>query len=409
MSTNLYRGQVDRLTSELAQLEAKAAGERERAAKERADGLRISQSITKTTSASTAQSRLRDVQRREERAAKHDRQAAQYATQSASKRRGLSDAQQRLERAEAAERKKVADEADRRRRDDQRRLNDMERARRELAGPVAPAVGLEASSHEDGRAKVMETNGGDPSGGEESNNKGVRVPGRPVLRLEAETTVDAALDVSKAVALGALSSVPVLGPILREVVGVAWGDNRAARLERFATELGRNVEVLEDRLDRNFVKHDEFEALAEETLERVVLRRNEQKIATFAAAVAHSATVERPDQRTRERFLDFLDELRPIHVQMLGQLDLGREGWVRPPDVITVGQAVNSKLAHALGGLAWDSIDLKELERRGLIYSLDDTATRLNVAEDPRRLLAPTAHEFLNFISTEIGANPHES
>jgi hypothetical protein len=68
------------------------------------------------------------------------------------------------------------------------------------------------------------------------------------------------------------------------------GDNRAARLERFANELARDVEVELDRIDRQFVKRDEFAVLAEETLERIVMRRNEQKISGFSGAVAHSAT-----------------------------------------------------------------------------------------------------------------------
>ena len=71
-----------------------------------------------------------------------------------------------------------------------------------------------------------------------------------------------------------------------------------------------------ERLDRDFVKRDEFQALAEEALQLVVLRRNERKISGFSAAVAHSATIERPDQRMRERFLDWLDQLRPVHLEI---------------------------------------------------------------------------------------------
>ena len=409
MSVSLYRGQVDRLTSELAQLEEKVAGERGRAAKERADGLRASQSITKTTSASAAQSKLREVQRHEERAVGHDRQAAHYATQSATKRRAMSEAQGRLQQAEASERKKVAGEADRRRRDDQRQLNEIDRARRAMAqgadrtasvsvppvrvATAAPAEAIDATTRplagaKDGATSDLE---------------------RSIVRLPAETTVDAALEMSKAAALGALGLVPLIGPMLRELVGAAWGDNRADRLERFATELGRNVEALWDRLDRDFVRREEFGALAEESLERVVQRRNEPKISKFAAAVAHAATTERPDVRARERYLDWLDQLRPIHLEILGRLAAGTAAWVRPADVFTVGQVASSRIAHALDGLACDRLDLDELERRGLIGSLDDSATLLGVAADVRALLTVPGREFLAFVTMGGRTGPGSS
>jgi hypothetical protein len=228
------------------------------------------------------------------------------------------------------------------------------------------------------------------------------------VRLPPETTVDAAVEMSKALALGALASVPVLGPVLRELVGASWGDNRAERLERFATELGRNVEALQERLDREFVKRDEFEALAEESLERVVLRRNEPKISKFAAAVAHAATTERPDLQARDRYLDWLDRLRPIHLEILGRLAAGSAGWVRPADALTTGQVASSRITHALDGLTCDRLDLDELERRGLIGSLDDPTTLLGVADDVGALLTVPGRQFLAFVTmggwTESGS-----
>jgi len=107
MSVSLYRGHVDRLVKELAQLEEKAADARTRASKERADGLRASQSITRATSVSASQSKRREAQRHEERAVGYDRQAAQYVSQSATRQRALSEARRRLEQAETTDRKKI--------------------------------------------------------------------------------------------------------------------------------------------------------------------------------------------------------------------------------------------------------------------------------------------------------------
>jgi hypothetical protein len=201
MSVSLYRGQVDRLTSDLAQLEAKAAGERGRASKERADGLRATQSITRTTSASTVQSKQREAQRHEESAVGHDRQAAQYATQSATKRRALSEAQGRLEQAEGAERKKVALEADKRRRDDQRQLNDVVRARRTIgqgSGSAAPVGELPMRVGSAVTEQAFDGIRGPIAGAMDEEKSGLETS---LVRLPAETNVDAAIEMSRALML----------------------------------------------------------------------------------------------------------------------------------------------------------------------------------------------------------------
>jgi hypothetical protein len=154
-----------------------------------------------------------------------------------------------------------------------------------------------------------------------------------------------------------------------------------------------------DRIDREFVKRDEFAAMAEETLERIVLRRNERKILRFSAAVAHSATIERPDERTRERLLDWLDQLRPIHLEILRRFAREQEDWIRPPDALTVGQVAGSRVSQALRGLDVAPLELRELEQRGLIRSLENESL-LAVAEDVRAMLTPTGREFLGFITS---------
>lgn len=384
MSVDSYRRQVDRLISEMAALEMKAAGERDRAAQERASALRAQQSISRTTSAATARSRMADAQRHEANATRHDRQAGQLATQIATKQRSLSDSRRSLERLEASERRKLTEE-DRRR----ERAAAIRYARESAPGTAVEASPAPAPTAElTGRRDTPEV----PYAADESAVE--------IVRPVEEGSIDVVLEMSKAVALGALASVPVLGPVLREVVGISWGDDRAERLHRFALQLGRDVESLQARIDREFVSPRDFEALAEEAMERVVQRKNEEKIGAFSAAVANSATLDRPGKRLRERYLDWLDSLRPIHIAILQRLAIGRAGWARPPDVITVGQVAGSRLAYVHEDLQVDRHDMQELERRELIGSLNDTVTLMAAADDPSALVTPAGHALLAFIST---------
>jgi len=160
MSVSLYRGQVDRLTKEIADLERKAADERTRAAKERGDALRTNNSIGRGTSVSTMQSKLRQIQRNEESAAQHERRAADHSGQVARKRSSLTSAQKSLERALADDRRKEEQAVKRRRDDDIRHLRKLEDARRASQAPMTTPFGshgrisaprrLSASAERDG-------------------------------------------------------------------------------------------------------------------------------------------------------------------------------------------------------------------------------------------------------------------
>lgn len=143
MSISSYRSQVDRLTSEIADLHRKAADERTKAAKERGDGLRKSESLSRTTSESTLRSRLREIQRHEEKAADHERRAADHEKRIADKRRSLNSSEASLERAHGDQRRKDEVVARRQRDEDNKRLRQLELARRAVQRPAftpRPAV-----------------------------------------------------------------------------------------------------------------------------------------------------------------------------------------------------------------------------------------------------------------------------
>lgn len=139
MSTQTYRDQVTRLVSELGGLETKLARAREGAARERSTAGRAINSISRSSSASTVQSRLREAERHEARAVTQDKEAARLANLIATKQKARSDAERRLSDAEAADRKKIALEADRRRRDDTRHIANLNRAQR--ANKFGPSAG----------------------------------------------------------------------------------------------------------------------------------------------------------------------------------------------------------------------------------------------------------------------------
>ena len=130
MSVSQYRGDVDRLTKEIADLRRRAADERSRSSAERSNALRVQSSITRTSSASSIQSKLRQAQRHEEQANRSERNAADFDRRAAQKQQALSTAQKNLDRALDAEQRKAQREARRRDDENRRRLRELESAQR---------------------------------------------------------------------------------------------------------------------------------------------------------------------------------------------------------------------------------------------------------------------------------------
>jgi hypothetical protein len=141
MTVSTLRSQVDRLGKDVADLERKAADETVRATKEHGQALRVQNSISRTTSASLLQSKLREIQRYEESASRHEQKAAQYAQQAANKRRSLTSAHNQLEQALKRERDKEERDRKRWREEDLRHLRELEQSRRATMETLGPQTG----------------------------------------------------------------------------------------------------------------------------------------------------------------------------------------------------------------------------------------------------------------------------
>lgn len=152
------------------------------------------------------------------------------------------------------------------------------------------------------------------------------------------TNVDGALDVAQTIALGALAAVPVIGLILREVVGTAFAELRFERVERFAAELSTDMTALGARIDRDFVRREEFDALTEQVLESVLQRgmrkrllpllrcwrtrpRNNARLLRIGFAISMTLT---PYGPPRSRFYGDLPRVRRIGPALLMSSLLGR-------------------------------------------------------------------------------------
>ena len=214
-----------------------------------------------------------------------------------------------------------------------------------------------------------------------------------------EAPARTSLVVARATAVGLISAIPIVGPVLGELVGAFIPDVRFRRVERLAEELKEKVTEVSDRLDGEYVRREEFAVLFEDALERATQARNDQKTAAFAAFIAHSMTLDRPPLVDRHRYLDILDQLRPVHLQILAVLAAGSGPEPASPPY-TVGQAATTAISAVLAkaeGADWQ--DLADLERRGLTRPIAESLPL--IATNVRNTLQPLGLAFVEFVAME--------
>lgn len=153
MSVSRHRNRADRRTEEVADLRGKAAAENAKAAEHRAKARKVAESLSRTSSGSTAKAKARKIERHEQAAADHDKSAARLERRMGTKRRSLSSAQDTLDRTLAQEHTRQHREAERRRKEDIDHLHEIEQRRRRAqvwpqalrARPVPPILMSNAS------------------------------------------------------------------------------------------------------------------------------------------------------------------------------------------------------------------------------------------------------------------------
>jgi len=208
-----------------------------------------------------------------------------------------------------------------------------------------------------------------------------------------------------AAVVDAYLGIPGVGGVLGGVVGVFIPNAKLDRVYRFAQELAPRFQAVEDDLDQDFVRTEEFAAAVEDVLDRITRRKNDEKLAYFAAALANAATSERPDKRQRERLLSLLDELQPAQLLVLAALSRAKgvpAPLARPP--YTLPLFVGDAMAAATAGVETDdlALDLRALGRLDLVGSLDDNNVLLNVSTGVEKILTPLAEKLIAFAGMQV-------
>jgi hypothetical protein len=182
-------------------------------------------------------------------------------------------------------------------------------------------------------------------------------------------------EIAEGLVKAGLAAIPVVGGSAAEVVGLFLQPAVQRRREEWLRRLGEAVEELRQRADVG-----DIEALAHnETFITVVLNASmaamrthqQEKLDALKNAVENSALAIAPDEHTQMMFLGFLDELTPVHLQILAYLrnpsEWFEKGGIPRPDTSGARSIVLEAAFPQLHGRAgFYSQVVRELGTRGL-------------------------------------------
>jgi len=233
------------------------------------------------------------------------------------------------------------------------------------------------------------------------------------LGREVLTTVDADLssmaesleltpfDRGAEVALDAMTAaVPVVGAIIAAVARQLLPRDSVIYLVDFAREVARRVERLDEgKVDWEFLASPAFREDVEQAFEAQAALRQRRKREHFLAALANSATVDRPADDDRKRMLDALVRLRESHLRLLAAIVTAGDN----PGPGSTTEYLQGRLGVALGQEAL-TLDWQDLATEGLVSNWPSGITQTPKWQLIASALTSRGQRFATFI--EAAGNP---
>ena len=125
------------------------------------------------------------------------------------------------------------------------------------------------------------------------------------------------VDYSVALARGATGLVPIVGPLLAEIIGVTIPNQRLDRVAKFSEELERRLNEVEKCLLESKLHDDDFTDLIEEGVRQATRSLSDERRSYIASLIANGLTSENVDRSESKHLLRILGEINDVEVVWL--------------------------------------------------------------------------------------------
>ena len=218
-------------------------------------------------------------------------------------------------------------------------------------------------------------------------------PSRKTLPATPELT-----DHRAAVIKGAISSIPVLGGVLAEELGLILAPPLARRREEWFADLARRLYDLENSIDGfkfdDLSNNEQFVSATLQATQAALRTHQQEKLEALRNAVLNTALGDGGDDDRRAIFLSLVDTLTPLHLRILKSLDKNDKLPTRTAFSTLVGN-VTQQTKSMIDSRAVKLL-IEDLSRAGL---LQRTENQEYVVALEGRWTSAWGHEFLTFIT----------
>ena len=121
-------------------------------------------------------------------------------------------------------------------------------------------------------------------------------------------------DYSVAATRGAANLIPIVGPVLAEVLGVVIPQQRIDRIAKFAAELERRLSSVEKNMLESQLNNGEFTDLIEEGFRQAARSLSDERRQYIASIITNSLSSENISYAESRHLLRILDEVNDIEI-----------------------------------------------------------------------------------------------
>ena len=122
------------------------------------------------------------------------------------------------------------------------------------------------------------------------------------------------VDYSVAATRGVANLVPIVGPVLAEVLGVVIPQRRIDRIAKFAAELERRLSSVEKNMLESQLNNGEFSDLIEEGFRQAARSLSDERRQYIASIITNSLSSENISYAESRHLLRILDEVNDIEI-----------------------------------------------------------------------------------------------
>lgn len=115
----------------------------------------------------------------------------------------------------------------------------------------------------------------------------------------------------------ALSAVPVAGGPMAAIANGLISRRQNRRLNKFLVDLAADMKGLEQRINRDFAKSEEFEAVAEDVFSKAAETRQQEKLDALRAIFLNTLLSDRPSYDATAEIAQLVHDFQARHIVML--------------------------------------------------------------------------------------------